>query len=66
MRKLLLLAINTALMVCAQDAADIIRRSVERDATNFERFRNYTFLERVEERRYGRNGKSKLQGNPDL
>jgi len=52
----LFLAINTALVVCAQDAADIIRRSVERDATNFERFRNYTFLERVEERRYGRNG----------
>ena len=42
--------------VCAQDAADIIRHSVERDATNFERFKNYTFLERVEERRYGRNG----------
>jgi len=52
----LFLAINTALVVCAQDAADIIRRSVERDATNFERFRNYTFLERVEERRYGRSG----------
>ena len=29
---------------------------MERDATNFERFKNYTFLERVEERRYGRNG----------
>ena len=42
--------------VRAQDATDIIRRSVERDATNFERFKNYTFLERVEERRYGRNG----------
>jgi hypothetical protein len=52
----LFLAINTALVVCAQDAADIIRRSVERDATNFERFKNYTFLERVEERRYGRSG----------
>jgi hypothetical protein len=53
---LLFLAINTALVVCAQDAADIIRRSVERDATNFERFKNYTFLERIEERRYGRTG----------
>jgi len=41
----------------AQDATEIIRQSVERDATNFERFKNYTFLERVEERRYGRNGK---------
>jgi hypothetical protein len=43
-------------LVCAQDATDIIRQSVERDATNFERFKNYTFLERVEERRYGRSG----------
>lgn len=43
--------------VYAQDATEIIRQSVERDATNFERFKNYTFLERVEERRYGRNGK---------
>ena len=51
-----MLAINAALVVSAQDAADIIRRSVERDATNFERFKNYTFLERVEERRYGRSG----------
>ena len=40
----------------AQDATDIIRHSVERDATNFERFKNYTFFERVEDRRYGRNG----------
>lgn len=38
------------------EAADIIRRSVDRDAYNFERFKNYTFLERMEERRYGRNG----------
>jgi len=42
--------------VHAQDATDIIRQSVERDATNFERFKNYTFLERFEERRYGRSG----------
>ena len=41
----------------AQDATEIIRRSVEHDAYNFERFKNYTFLERVEERRYGRDGK---------
>jgi hypothetical protein len=54
--KLLLLAANIAVLVCAQDATDIIRHSVERDATNFERFKNYTFLERVEERRYGRTG----------
>ena len=49
----------TACGLCGQatpDAADIIRHSVDRDAYNFERFKNYTFLERVEERRYGRNG----------
>lgn len=57
---------NAAILFCGpyacaqdatpQDANAIIRRSVERDATNFERFKNYTFLERVEERRYGRSG----------
>lgn len=56
MTKLLVLALNATLLISAQDASDIIRHSVERDATNFERFKNYTFLERVEERRYGRNG----------
>ena len=56
MSKVLLLALPAALVLCGQDATDIIRRSVERDAYNFERFKNYTFLERVEERRYGRAG----------
>ncbi len=56
MRKAALLALTFSCLVCAQDATDIIRHSVDRDATNFERFKNYTFLERVEERRYGRNG----------
>ena len=61
MRKSLFLAVIAAFLLCAgpataQDAADIIRRSVNRDAYNFERFKNYTFLERLEERRYGRNG----------
>jgi hypothetical protein len=51
-----ILALNAAFSLCGQDATEIIRQSVERDATNFERFKNYTFLERVEERRYGRNG----------
>jgi hypothetical protein len=54
--RLLFLVMNATFLVCAQDATDIIRLSVERDATNFERFKNYTFLERFEERRYGRNG----------
>jgi len=57
--KWLLLAVHTAWVLCGQappDAAEIIRHSVDRDAYNFERFKNYTFLERSEERRYGRNG----------
>jgi len=54
--KVALLALSAVFFVHAQDAADIIRHSVERDATNFERFKNYTFLERFEERRYGRSG----------
>ncbi|HEV8412516.1 MAG TPA: hypothetical protein VGQ49_02900 [Bryobacteraceae bacterium] len=61
MTRAVLLALNAALILSAQDgapdAAEIIRHSVDRDATNFERFKNYTFLERVEDRRYGRNGK---------
>jgi hypothetical protein len=52
----LFLALNAVFLLCAQDATDIIRHSVDRDAYNFERFKNYTFLERVEERRYGRSG----------
>jgi hypothetical protein len=55
--KAVLLALSAVLLIHAQDATEIIRRSVERDAYNFERFKNYTFLERVEERRYGRDGK---------
>jgi hypothetical protein len=58
--KVVLLALSAVFafttQVRAQDATEIIRRSVERDAYNFERFKNYTFLERVEERRYGRDG----------
>jgi hypothetical protein len=54
--RVVLLAFSATLVICAQNATEIVRQSVERDATNFERFKNYTFLERVEERRYGRNG----------
>jgi len=54
--KALFFATQVVFLAGAQDATYIIRRSVERDAYNFERFKNYTFLERVEERRYGRSG----------
>ena len=56
MTKALFFATQVVFLAGAQDATYIIRRSVERDAYNFERFKNYTFLERVEERRYGRSG----------
>ena len=56
MGKAVFLAFGAVLLIHAQDATDIIRHSVARDAYNFERFKNYTFLERVEERRYGRDG----------
>ena len=42
----------------AQDASEIIRRATDRDFTNFESRRNYTYLERTEVRQY--NGKGKL------
>jgi hypothetical protein len=42
-----------------QDPAEIVRKSVERDAYNAERLKNYTFVERVEERMYDKNGRRK-------
>jgi hypothetical protein len=48
MRTTLLLSLGGALL--AQDPREIIRKSVERDLTNFERARNYTFIQRAEER----------------
>ena len=42
----------------AQDANEIIRRSTERDFTNFENRKNYTYQERTEIRQY--DGKGKL------
>jgi hypothetical protein len=55
-----------ALILCplrAQSVSDdpeaIVRRSVERDATNSQRLTNYTFIEHRLERVYGKNGKLK-------
>jgi hypothetical protein len=39
-----------------QDAREIVRQSVERDARNFERFRDYTFYELTEQKRYDKRG----------
>jgi hypothetical protein len=42
----------------AQDASEIIKRASDRDFTNFENRKNYTFQERTEFRQY--NGKGKI------
>jgi len=46
-----------ALPVFAQDAAQIVLRSVQRDARNFELLKDYTYTERTELRRFGPGGK---------
>jgi len=43
----------------AQDAAEIVRKSLARDADNFERVREYTYLARQEERELDKSGKVK-------
>src|SRR5579863_9314366 len=40
----------------AQDAQDIVRRSVQHDYLNFERLKDYTYTQRNEERTYDRQG----------
>lgn len=57
----MLAIVMVAMPVWAQDPTEILRKSVDRDAYNYERLKNYTFLERNEERRYDTNGKLKLQ-----
>lgn len=54
-----LLACLFACPVLAEDAASIVRRSVERDRVNFERVRDYTFLERTVVREYDGRGRLK-------
>src|SRR5579863_420371 len=41
----------------AQDANEIIRRATDRDFTNFESRKNYTYQERTEVREYNTKGK---------
>jgi hypothetical protein len=43
----------------AQDPVDIVRKSVERDAHNFERRKDYTFVSREEQGELDRNGNAK-------
>ena len=51
-----LFAIVFALTLQAQDAREIVRRSVERDARNFERFRDYTFQQLTEQQLLDKRG----------
>jgi hypothetical protein len=55
---LLLIATTAWAAAWAQDANEIIRRSTERDFTNFENRKDYTYHERTEFRQY--DGKGKL------
>jgi hypothetical protein len=43
----------------AQDAVDIVRKSLDRDANTYERSKNYTYLARQEERQFDGSGKVK-------
>ena len=52
----LLLALSAPAQERAPDPVEIVRRSVERDWTDFESRKNYTYQQRSELRQYGRNG----------
>ncbi len=54
-----LIAITLLTPLLAQDAADIIKKSLDRDANNYERSKNYTYLARQEERQFDPSGKVK-------
>jgi hypothetical protein len=55
MRMVFLLAVALC-PVWAQDAAEIVRKSMERDQRNFEELKNYTFRARTEVRELDKNG----------
>ncbi len=55
---LLLVALGAPAQQPALDPLEIVRRSVERDWTDFESRKNYTYQEHSEFRQYGRNGKT--------
>jgi hypothetical protein len=51
-----LVALSALAQGPAPDPLDIVRRSVDRDWTDFDSRKNYTYQERSEFRQYGRNG----------
>ena len=58
MRRLLLFAVVWG-AASGQDAAEIVRKSLDRDQSNFERLKNYTYQQRSEAREYDSNRKLK-------
>jgi hypothetical protein len=57
LRFLIASALLTPLL--AQDATDIVRKSLDRDATNYQRVKDYTYIARQEEREFDKSGKIK-------
>lgn len=55
-RTLLLTALAVS-TVWGQDAREIVKRSVDRDARNFERFKDYTFQQYSDQKRFDKKGK---------
>jgi hypothetical protein len=59
MVRLVSLAVLAPILLAAQDARDIVRRSIQLDQRNTEAARNYTFLQRQLERQFDGAGKIK-------
>ncbi|MEO8098904.1 MAG: hypothetical protein ABI811_14475 [Acidobacteriota bacterium] len=57
MKRLLLLALGFGLVAQAQDAVQILQRSVQRDEENFARLKDYTYQETQEVRTFDKQGK---------
>jgi len=54
-----LISVSLLTPLLAQDAAEIVKKSLDRDADNYERSKNYTYLARQEERQLDSSGKAK-------
>ena len=55
----ILLAVFATCSLWAQDPLEIVRRSLDRDLSNFERLKDYTYQQREENREYDAHGKVK-------
>src|ERR1700683_2426007 len=51
-----ILAVCVVTTVCGQSAADIMKRSIDRDFDNFEQQKNYTYQEREQDRQFDAKG----------